>query len=290
MSILPLKRRIPVLVLIAICLLGVVSHAQSKKTLKEAQKLSDLREQATTDFDAALDQLKSLLTQYNAILDGSAATRKADYKALDKDAKSMDKLIENSSKTADSVLQQAEGVWALWQADNDALAAGIEKDKSQERLETRKKRYGDIDRDLAASRESLKSFVANLRDQIDYLGKDLSEDAILDLKPEAAKLNEEADALGVAMAAVGTDSTTEAEAEPTPTTDDPAADDAAADDAAADDAAADDAAADDAGADDAGADDAGADDAGADDPAADDPAADDTGADDSDSTGGGSGD
>lgn len=260
MSIFPLPRRIPVLVLIAVCLLGVVSHAQSKKTLKEAQKLSDLREQATNDFDAALGQLKSLLAQYNAILDGTAATRKADYKALDKDAKSMDKLIANSSKTADSVMLQAESVWALWQADNDALAAGIEKDKSQARLETRKKRYDDIDRDLAASRESLESFVANLRDQIDYLGKDLSQDAILDLKPEAAKLNEEADALGATMDTVGTGSTTAAEAEPTAATDDAGADDAATDEAEPS-AATDDAAADDAGADDTAEDDAAEDDA-----------------------------
>jgi hypothetical protein len=203
MSIRVVRHGILIVALVLACLPADVAHAQSKKTIKEAQKLSDLRERTKTQTGLVFEQVKSLLSQYNAILDGSADNRKHAYKGLDRDAKSMGKLLANARKSKDSVVQQAGSVWALWQADNDAMADGTEKTNSQRRLDTRKQRYDEFESEINSARESLDAFVANLQDQIAFMGKDLSDDGILDLKPEAEKLNAQADEIEALLAAIG---------------------------------------------------------------------------------------
>ena len=203
MSIRVVRHGILIVALALACLPAEVAHAQSKKTIKEAQKLSELRERTKSQTGVVFEQVKSLLSKYNAILDGSADNRKHAYKGLDRDAKSMGKLLANARKSKDSVVQQAGSVWALWQADNDAMADGTEKTNSQRRLDTRKQRYDEFESEINGARESLDAFVANLQDQIAFMGKDLSDDGILDLKPEAEKLNAQADEIEALLAAIG---------------------------------------------------------------------------------------
>jgi len=203
MSIRVVRHGILIVALALACLPAEVAHAQSKKTIKEAQKLSELRERTKSQTGVVFEQVKSLLSKYNAILDGSADNRKHAYKGLDRDAKSMGKLLANARKSKDSMVQQAGSVWTLWQADNDAMADGTEKTNSQRRLDTRKQRYDEFESEIDSARESLDAFVADLRDQIAFMGKDLSDDGILDLKPEAENLNAQADEIEALLAAIG---------------------------------------------------------------------------------------
>ena len=71
-----------VLTLVACLVLsGSSALAQSKKTTREAEKLTAAGATAKRGIDAALGKLEEILVQYNAIIDGSAE-RKPAFKTL----------------------------------------------------------------------------------------------------------------------------------------------------------------------------------------------------------------
>ena len=179
------------LLALTVCLLigTPTADAQSNKTSKEAEKLVQAGATARQEIRVAFDQLNLMLEQYNAIMDGSA-DRNSAYKALVGEVKSADKLIKSARKSADALNQQSARLFAVWQADIDGMSDADLKARHQGRLESRRERYAAFTGAIAVAREELSPFVKGLRDQIAFLGQDLTDDAILDLQDEAKELNE----------------------------------------------------------------------------------------------------
>lgn len=184
------RRNSLILALAVFVTLGVSTvQAQSKKVAKEAEKLSAAGDAAKEEIKATLGQMKSMLDQYNAIMDGSA-NRKSAYKALNGEVKVAQKMIDSAAKSVDAMNKQGDRLYEVWQSEIDKISDDGLKARNQERLETRRGRYSELQVALNQARDELMPFFGNLNDQITFLGHDLTDDAILDLQGEAKELNE----------------------------------------------------------------------------------------------------
>ena len=104
--------------------------------------------------------------------------------------KTAGRMIESAGNSVTAMNEQAERLFAGWQAEIDKMPDADLKERNQGRLDARKERYAALSEVLGKAGKELSPFVTLLNDQIAFLGNDLSDDAILDLQDEAKELNE----------------------------------------------------------------------------------------------------
>jgi chromosome segregation ATPase len=156
---------------------GTAVFAQSK-TAKEAQNLkkaADAAEQSITDV---LKHVESML--------GS-------YKKLANDQKATDKKIQNARKDRDSLAKQANKFFVQWEKELAEYSSDGMREKSSVRLEAAKEESRNLAATLSEASEAFEPLMKNLNDQILFLGRDLSPQAIAELQDEAAELNQQAE-------------------------------------------------------------------------------------------------
>jgi ElaB/YqjD/DUF883 family membrane-anchored ribosome-binding protein len=172
---------------------GGTVFAQSKKTAKEAENLEKSGEDAKEAVEEVVEHIAKMLEGYNAIIDGSAKNPQSSYKKLNGDLKGTEKLIGDADKKLAAMNKNAEKFFAAWEADLASFSSEDMKAKSQKRLDAGRERYASLGEVLGQAGAAFDPLVKNLTDQILYLGRDLSPEAIADLQDEAASLNEMAD-------------------------------------------------------------------------------------------------
>ena len=193
-----LKRRWwrgPVAVVVALACVLIVAPAaiaQSKKSAKQAESLEKAGESAKQAVHDVLVSLGGLLTGYNAIIDGEAKDTQSAYKKLVGDLKGTEKKIDGAKKELSGLNKEADKFFKAWEADLASMSSESMREKSANRMELARQRYATIGETLGKAREELAPVVQNLNDQVLFLGRDLSPDAIADLQDEAAALNQQA--------------------------------------------------------------------------------------------------
>ncbi len=187
-----MKRSAGFLFMAACLVLGSAGYAQDKKTAKQAESLEKAGEDAKQAVDDVLAHVVKMLEGYNEIIDGSAKNPQSAYKKLAGDLKSSDKMLKDATKKLESMEKEAGKFFAAWEADLQSFSSDSMKEKSQKRLDASKAKYEELGAALREAGQAFDPLVANLSDQILYLGRDLSPEAIADLQDEAAALNEQA--------------------------------------------------------------------------------------------------
>ena len=104
----------------------------------------------------------------------------------------VDAQSKKSAKEAESLENSGESAKAAVQDLSSISSDGL-REKSANRLESARKRYASIGETLAKAREEFAPVVQNLNDQILFLGRDLSPEAVADLQDEAETLNQQAE-------------------------------------------------------------------------------------------------
>jgi hypothetical protein len=176
------------------CVWAIVptTPAQSKKSAKQAESLEKSGESAKKAVEDVLVSLGGLLTGYNAIIDGDTTDTQGAYKKLVGDLKGTEKKIEGARKELSGLKKEADKFFKAWEADLASMSSESMREKSAARMEIAQQRYAAIGETLGKARKELAPVVQNLNDQVLYLGRDLSPDAIADLQDEAAALNQQA--------------------------------------------------------------------------------------------------
>ena len=175
------------------CLLAFTTvDAQSKKSAKQAESLEKAGESAKATVRDVLDNLRKLLAGYNSIIDGEAKNTQSAYKKLVSDLKGTDKKIEGAKKQLVALNKEAEKFFKAWEQDLASITSESLREKSANRMEVAKKRYASIGETLAKASGEFAPVTQNLNDQILFLGRDLSPEAVADLQDEAAELNQQA--------------------------------------------------------------------------------------------------
>jgi hypothetical protein len=181
---------------VALCCVftATTAQAQSKKSAKQTASLEKAGEASKAAVQDSLGSLGSLLTGYNSIINGEAKDNQKAYKKLVGDLKSTKKKIDGSKKQVASLGKEADKFFKAWEQDLASISSEGLRDKSASRMEDAKKRYAELGEILTAASNEFAPVMQNLNDQILYLGRDLSPEAIADLEDEAAELNAQAEA------------------------------------------------------------------------------------------------
>jgi hypothetical protein len=178
----------------AMCYVLVVTtaDAQSKKSAKQAESLEKSGESAKAAVQDVLDHLGKMLAGYNSIISGEAKNTQSAYKKLVGDLKATDKKVDGAKKQLVGMNKEADKFFRAWEQDLSSISSDSLREKSANRLESGKKHYASIGETSSKARDEFAPVVQNLNDQILYLGRDLSPEAIADLQDEAEELNQQA--------------------------------------------------------------------------------------------------
>ena len=181
---------------VALCCVFTATNAQaqSKKSAKQTASLEKAGEASKAAVQDALNGVTGLLAGYNSIIDGTAKDNQKAYKKLVGDLKSTEKKIDASRKQIASLSKEADKFFKAWEQDLASISSESLRAKSSARMEGAKKRYAELGEILTAASNEFAPVMQNLNDQILYLGRDLSPEAIADLEDEAVELNAQAEA------------------------------------------------------------------------------------------------
>ena len=184
--------RVLVFGVIACLALGGTAVQAQKNTAKQTESLSKAADDAKKQVSDVVGQLDKMLKGYNSIIDGSAKNAQSAYKKLTGDLKGTEKMIQGAQKSLQAMKKEADKFFAAWEKDLEDYSNEDLKAKSTARLKTAKAKYAALGEALGEARNAFKPLVTNLNDQILFLGRDLSPEAIEDLQDEAEALNEQA--------------------------------------------------------------------------------------------------
>ena len=181
---------------VALCCVFTATNAQaqSKKSAKQTASLEKAGEASKAAVQDSLGSLGSLLTGYNSIINGEAKDNQKAYKKLVGDLKSTEKKIDGSKKQVAALGKEADKFFKAWEQDLASISSESLREKSAGRMTAAQQRYASLGETLAAAGQEFAPVIQDLNDQILFLGRDLSPEAIADLEDEAAALNQQADA------------------------------------------------------------------------------------------------
>jgi len=140
-------------------------------------------------------QLNKTMDVYNSIFADDAKDRKNLYKKLQDEMETMEKRRAEISKRSDEMKTEADTVFKSWSDSTGAIDNPDLKKRSQERLTKTKASYNQIEAAGKKAQEVYSPVMKSLQDQVTYLGHDLNASAVASLKPDAAKLNAQAEEL-----------------------------------------------------------------------------------------------
>ena len=163
----------------------------SKQTEELKKRAAQLRE-ALTKTRAVLDQS---LVMYNTMVQGQSKDPSKDYKSLAKTLENLQKQRGTSkTKLAELETKSAE-IYAAWEQEITAYSSESLQATGKERLALAKGNFAKVKDALKMAGDEYTVFLTNFNDQVRFMGRDLSPEALAALGPEAQKLNDQATAL-----------------------------------------------------------------------------------------------
>jgi uncharacterized protein YdhG (YjbR/CyaY superfamily) len=173
---------------------AVAAQAQDEGVKRVEQLIKSAGSTVQAISEAKLQFMKTI-DVYNAILAEGAKDRKKLYKKLQSEMESTEEKRAEVGRRADQMRLEAGIVFKSW-ADS---TVGIEnpdlRKRSEERLEKTKDRCAEIESAGRSAVEVYAPVMKALQDQVTYLGHDLNAEAVASLKPDAEKVNAQAQEL-----------------------------------------------------------------------------------------------
>jgi len=180
------------LVLAGCAALGLASAAGAQDGIKQTESLVKKGESTLKSIAEARTQLDKTLATYNSIIEGKAVDSKAAFKDLEKAVKDCESKSESVKKNKDEMDAEAEKLYTGWTAGLAEITSPDLKSRSEARLTQTKDRMGKISAAGFNARGAYDEFLNGLKDQIKFLGHDLTPGGVSALKGDAAKLNAKA--------------------------------------------------------------------------------------------------
>jgi DNA repair exonuclease SbcCD ATPase subunit len=140
-------------------------------------------------------QLMKTMDVYNGLMADDVKDRKSLYKKLQSEMDNTDKRRAEITLRADEMRAEADTLFKSLSDSAAAISSAELRKKSEERLEETKASYDRIGTVGQKAIDLYGPVMKALQDQVTYLGHDLNPSAVASLKPEAAKLNEQANEL-----------------------------------------------------------------------------------------------
>lgn len=175
--------------------LATLATAQSNEGVKQIERLVKASGNTVQAIGQTKVQLMKTMDVYNALMADDAQDRKKLYKNLQKEMSNTEKRRAKIDEEAAKMKTEADTLFTQWAESAAAIENPDLRKRSEERLEATKASYAEIRVVGQKAADLYPPFMKALQDQITYLGHDLNAEAVASLAPEAAKLNEKAQAL-----------------------------------------------------------------------------------------------
>jgi ElaB/YqjD/DUF883 family membrane-anchored ribosome-binding protein len=183
------------LMIVGASLVGVAQDEGVKQVQQLIKKANSVIESIT----AAKVQLQKTMEAYNAVLAPDVKDRRDAYKKLQKEMATSDKKRAEVSTRANEMNTEADKLFKSWEGSTAAISDPDLRQRSEQRLTAVKERFGEIRTNGQKASELYATFMKSLQDQVTFLGHDLNPSAVAALKPNAEKLNAQAQELFAAI-------------------------------------------------------------------------------------------
>ena len=177
---------------------ALVGQAQNEG-VKQIQELIKKANSSVESITDAKLQLQKTMGAYNAVLAPDAKDRRDAYKKLQKElATSEKKRVAVTTRSAE-MNTEADKLFKSWEGSTGAIGNPELRQRSEQRLTTAKQRFDEIRTTGQGASALYAPFMKSLQDQVTFLGHDLNSGAVAALKPDAEKLNAQAQELYAAI-------------------------------------------------------------------------------------------
>ena len=173
--------------------------AAQEEGVKQIQQLIKKANSAVESITDAKMEFQKTVDAYNAVLAPDAKDRRDAYKKLQKEMANADKKRAEVSTRASEMNTEADKLFKSWETSTAAITDPDLRRRSDQRLTTAKQRLGEIRKEGQSASEQYGRFMKSLQDQVTFLGHDLNPGAVAALKPDAEKLNAQAQELFAAI-------------------------------------------------------------------------------------------
>jgi hypothetical protein len=180
---------------VAAMALAAGAAAQSNEGVKQTERLVKASGNTVKAIAETKQQLQKAMEVYNGLMAEDAKDRKKLYSSLQKEMAAADKRRAAIGEQASQMKLEAKALFDQWAASAQAIDNTDLRKLSEERLAATKASYAEIETAGQKAADLYGPFMKDLQDQVTFLGHDLNASAVKSLEPEAAKLNQKADAL-----------------------------------------------------------------------------------------------
>ena len=177
---------------------ALVAVAQ-EQGVKQIQQLIKSANGSVTSITEARLQLQKTMGAYNAVLAPDAKDRRDAYKKLQKEMETAEKKRAVVTTKSNEMNTEAAKLFKGWEASTASITTPDLRQRSEQRLTTAKQRFGEIQTTGQSAAALYPPFMKSLQDQVTFLGHDLNPGAVAALKPDADKLNAQAQELYAAI-------------------------------------------------------------------------------------------
>ncbi|HUL79276.1 MAG TPA: DUF2959 family protein [Vicinamibacteria bacterium] len=176
----------------AIVLSGAVVARAQDEGVKQVEQLTKKAGATVEAIGNTKVQLMKTMDVYNGLMADGATDRKDLYKKLQSEMATTEKRRAEITVRAGEMKAEADTLFKSWADSAAAISDAGLRQKSQDRIAKTKASYAGIGTVGQKAADLYGPFMKALQDQVTYLGHDLNPSAVASLKPEAAKINEQA--------------------------------------------------------------------------------------------------
>jgi hypothetical protein len=193
-----LRRASAILSGLAFVAAGIGLAAQDEG-VKQIQQLIKRAQAEVESINEAKQQLQKTMTAYNAVLAPDVKDRRDAYKELQKEMATTEKRRAELTARSAETNTEADKLFKSWQGSTAAIQNSDLRKRSEERLKKSQDRFAEIRESGQKAGNLYEPFMKTMQDQVTYLGHDLNPGAVTTLKPDADKLNAQAQELYAAI-------------------------------------------------------------------------------------------
>lgn len=166
------------------------------------KQIEQLIKKANTEVESINEaklQLRKTMDAYNAVLAPDVKDRRDAFKKLQKEMATSDKKRAEVSARSMEMNAEADRLFKSWEDSTSAIQSPELKTRSEERLKRTQDRFTELRETGRKASDLYAPVIKTLQDQVTYLGHDLNAGAASSLKPDADKLNAQAQDLYAAI-------------------------------------------------------------------------------------------
>jgi len=175
--------------------LGLGAAAQEKSgaadTAKQSANLQKKADAVKASLQDTSDDLEEAMGLYNSIISGKESKPASAHKKLVGLLDGVMKRREANAGKWEQMKSTSDEFFKGWEAEIGTYTDETMKAAGQQRLDAAKGRYAKLSEALTSARETYGQFLTNFKDQVTFMGRDLSPESLASLQAPAAKLNED---------------------------------------------------------------------------------------------------